>query len=257
MVQAPVGWQCPECVRSGARQSRVIRYRPRPAASRGGLAWREAPVTIGLVVVNVIVFLISHEGSASFLDKWGLVPACVAQGGIIPACTQQGGQVYRLFTSPFLHLGFTHIGLNMLSLVVIGIPVEAALGRLRYLALYAAAALGGSVVYYLVAPPNSLAVGASGAIFGVFGAYFVVARWRGLQSRGIAGLIAINLVYGFVVPNIGWQAHIGGLVIGVALALGFVAAERKPPPVARAIEVATCVVAALVMFGAMQLPPRS
>ena len=246
MIQAPVGWQCPECVKSGARQSRVIRYRPSPAGTRAGVPWREAPVTIGLVIINVIAFLISGEGKFSFLAKWGLVPSEV-----------QSGQIYRLFTSPFLHVSVAHIGLNMLSLVLVGCQVEVAIGRVRYVVLYLASAMGGSVLTYLIAPPNEIGVGASGAIFGVFGAYFIVARARGLQTGGIAGLIAFNLIYGFVVPDIGWQAHIGGLIVGAAVSFGYVMAERRPASTARALEVATCVAVAVVLFGVMQLPART
>ena len=246
MIQAPVGWQCPECVRSGARQSRFIQYRPAPAGAIGsGFSWRAAPVTVGLVVINAIVFLASGEGSIRVLDRWGLVPYYV-----------QHGQTYRLFTSPFLHVSVIHIGLNMLALVIVGIPVEGAIGWLRYLVLYLAAAMGGSVLYYLIGPAVVPAVGASGAIFGVFGAYFVIARRRRLQTGGIAAIIAINLVYGFIVPNIGWQAHIGGLVVGVAMAFGFLLAEHRPQTVARGMEVATCVVVAVVLLGLMQLPAR-
>jgi membrane associated rhomboid family serine protease len=249
MIQAPVGWQCPECVRAGARRSRVTSYRPGAPGRAGGIGainLRGAYATIALVAVNVVVFVATGFGDNASLDKYGLVPVYVQQG-----------QLYRLFTSPFLHLSITHIGLNMLSLVIIGPPVEAAVGRTRYLLLYAGAAMGGSVCYYLIAPSVSLAVGASGAIFGVFGAYFVIARWRGLQTGGIVALIAINLVFGFVEPNIGWQAHLGGLVIGAAMALGFVLAERRPPVTARALEVATCVAVSVVLLGLMQLPART
>lgn len=259
MIQAPVGWQCPECVKAGSRQSPFIRYRPAPAGTVGArLSWRSAPVTVGLVVVNVIAFLVSRAGNVSVLAQWGLVPACV-QGGqtVVPACIQpQGGQVYRLFTAPFLHVSVTHIALNMLSLVIVGIPVENAIGRVRYLVLYLAAALGGSVLTYLIAVPNQIGVGASGAIFGVFGAYFVIARRRRLRTGGIAAMIAINLVYGFIAPNIGWQAHVGGLVVGVAVALGFALAEHRPRLQARGIELATCAVVAVVLFGLMQFSAR-
>lgn len=243
MIQAPVGWQCPDCVHAGARSAPVTRWRPRsrPAA----YDWRAAPVTIGLVVVNVIAFVASGEGRIGVLDRFGLVPYLV-----------QHGQIYRLFTNAFLHLSIPHIGLNMLSLVFVGVPVEGAIGRLRFGVLYAASALGGSVLYYLIAPPLVAAVGASGAIFGVFGAYFVLARRRGLRTGGIVAIIVINLVYGFVVPNIGWQAHVGGLIVGMAVAGGFVIAERRPRIVARAIELATSAAVAVTLFGLMQLPAR-
>ncbi len=248
MIEAPVGWQCPECVKAGAGISRVIPYRPR--AGTGGLlaggSWLDAPVTVALIVANMVVFGLSGGGKVSFLDKWGLVPAFVQQG-----------DVYRLFTAPWLHVSILHIGLNMLSLFIVGRQVEAAVGRVRYLVLYLAAALGGSVLAYLVAPPLQLGVGASGAIFGVFGAYFVVARGRGLRTGGITGLILFNLLYGFVAPNIGWQAHIGGLVVGVAVGLGYMVAERRPAMPARVIEVATCAAVAVVLLALMQLPARS
>lgn len=241
MIQASVGWQCPQCVHAGARISPGRRWRP--AARRGVFDWRAAPVTMALVAINVIAFLASGGGQLGVLYRWGLVPAAVQQG-----------QVYRLLTSAFLHVSVAHIGLNMIALVFVGVPVEAAIGRLRYVALYLASALGGSVLYYLIGPLNVVAVGASGAIFGVFGAYFVFARRRGLRTGGILAVIAINLVYGFVEPNIGWQAHIGGLAVGVAVALGFVIAERQRGPVARTIEAATCVAVAVLLFALMQLP---
>ncbi len=242
MVQAPVGWQCPGCVGAGGGRRSSYRWQPRRAPA--GIDWRAGPVTIALVVVNVAAFVASGMGNPAVLDRWGLVPYEVADG-----------QWYRLFTSPFLHVSVAHIGLNMLSLVLVGIPVEAAVGRLRYGALYAASALGGSVLFYLIGPLNEAAVGASGAIFGVFGAYFVIARRRGLRTGGIVALIALNLAFGFAVPGIGWQAHVGGLVAGLAVAGGFMVAEHRPLRQRRAVEVATCVAVAAVLVALMQVAP--
>ena len=244
MIQASVGWQCPECVKRSARTAPVTRYRFSTPGSAGTLVQR-APVTLLLIAVNVVVFIISKGGSDAFIRRWGEAPAAV-----------QLGDTYRLFTSPWIHLSIVHIGLNMLSLYVVGQPVEAAIGKVRYLLLYLGAAMGGSVAYFLLAPPTVLGVGASGAIFGVFGALFVVARKRGLQTGGIVGLIAINLIYGFVVPGIGWQAHIGGLVAGTGIAAGFLLAERWRGTQARLVETATCVAAAVVMYGLMEFPCR-
>jgi len=244
MIRASVGWQCPECVKRSARTAPVTRYRFNAPGSAGNLVQR-APVTMLLIAINVVVFIVSKGGSNVFTSKWGEVPSLV-----------QSGQTYRLFTSPWVHVSIVHIGLNMLSLYVVGQPVEAAIGKVRYLLLYLGAAMGGSVAFFLVAPTNVDGAGASGAIFGVFGALFVVARKRGLHTGGIVGLIAINLIYGFVVPGIGWQAHIGGLVAGTGIAAGFLLAERWRSTPARVVETATCVAAAVLMYGLMQFPPR-
>jgi membrane associated rhomboid family serine protease len=194
----------------------------------------------------VVVFLISKGGAVSFVEKWGEAPVEV----------QYFGKTYELFTSPWVHLSVTHIGLNMLSLFIVGPPVEAAVGRARYLVLYLGSAMGGSVAYFLIAPPQVSGAGASGAIFGIFGALFIVGRRRGLQTNGVIALIVVNLVLGFAIPGIGWQAHVGGLVAGTAMAAGFLLAERWRGAPARLVEGATCAAAALVMLGLMQFPCR-
>ena len=261
MIQASVGWQCPECVRRSAGSAPVSRHRfNAPGRRATGSLLQRAPVTLLLIAVNVVVFILSKGGSNADLTRWGDIPAAIQRlAQPIPEfsnLTLGAGQTYRLFTAPWLHVNVEHIGLNMLSLYVVGVPTEAALGKARFLVLYLAAAMGGSVFYYLVAPPVSSGVGASGAIFGIFGAFFVVARSRGMQTGGIVGLIVINLIFGFVEPNIGWQAHIGGLIVGAGVAGGFVLAERWRGKTARGVEVATCLVAAAVMYGAMQFPCR-
>ena len=101
------------------------------------------------------------------------------------------------------------------------------LGSARYLAVYLLSALGGGVFLYYLVPLNEPALGASGAVFGLFGAWFVISRRRGLDSRAILGLIVINLVLGFVVPRIAWQDHIGGLITGAVLTAAYVYAPRR------------------------------
>ena len=122
-------------------------------------------------------------------------------------------------TSAFLHYGLTHLLFNMWALYVVGPPLEIWLGRLRFCALYALSALGGSVLVYLLSDPAAATAGASGAVFGLFGASFVVGKRLNLDVRWVIGLIAINLAFTFVIPlissqNISWQGHIGGLVTG-------------------------------------------
>jgi membrane associated rhomboid family serine protease len=105
--------------------------------------------------------------------------------------------------------------------------MERQLGAVRYLAVYLLSAIGGAVSYYFLAPPGQPALGASGAIFGLFGAWFVVARRLGVDARGVVFLIVINLALGFVVPYIAWQAHVGGLVTGGVLTAAYVYAPRQ------------------------------
>jgi membrane associated rhomboid family serine protease len=154
------------------------------------------------------------------------------------------GDWYRLLTSAFLHYGVTHILFNMWALYVVGPPLEVALGRLRFIALYGLSALGGSVLVYLLSSVNAGTAGASGAVFGLFGATFVVGKRLNMDVRWVIGLIALNLVITFVIPNISWQGHIGGLVTGAAIAAAYAYAPRK----SRNLVQVAATVAILVVF---------
>jgi len=206
MVEAPVGWHCRRCVRRAARTAPVIRYRPgRPGATALG----RAPVTASVVAICIVLYVVSSS-DPTLLDQvadWG---ALVHQG-----------QWWRLFTAIFFHVDFLHIALDMVALWVIGRIVEPALGTWRYSALFLLSGLGGSVASYLLSSPLTASVGASGAIFGLFGAYFVLARRAAADTTGIIVLIAVNLAFSFAVSGISWQGHIGGLVTGLVLAAGF------------------------------------
>ena len=163
---------------------------------------------MALIGLNVLVFVLSGFGKTAVIDRYAMVPALAHQ------------EPYRLITSPFFHLNVVHIALNMFTLAIIGSPVEALLGRVRFVALYLLSAIGGSVGFYLLAPHNEGGVGASGAIFGLMGAYVVLARRKGWSTVPVVVLIVLNLVYGFVVPGVGWQAHVGGLCTGAVAAVG-------------------------------------
>jgi membrane associated rhomboid family serine protease len=217
---AAVGHQCVDCIRSGNRGSRV-------AAGRfGGRVTTNAKVTWTLVAINIACY-IAELVHPSFISD-GIM---VGQYG--PVYGVADGQWYRLITSAFLHerlgsgLGILHIAFNMWALIIVGPPLERVLGRLRFLAVYLVSALGGSVLYYLIAPATAEALGASGAIFGLFGAYFVMARRLRVDARQIMFLIVLNLVIGFIVPNIGWQAHVGGLIAGAALTAAYAYTPRQ------------------------------
>src|SRR5262249_27812459 len=152
--------------------------------------------------INVIAFVVqtaSPRVEAEFV-MWS------------PAVAQ--GELYRLLTSAFLHSGITHILFNMFALFVVGPPLEIWLGRMRFVALYLLGALGGSVLIYLFSPLNVPTLGASGAVFGLFAATFVVGRKVNVDIRWVVLMIVANLVITFTVPSISWQGHLGGLVTG-------------------------------------------
>jgi membrane associated rhomboid family serine protease len=135
----------------------------------------------------------------------------------------------------------------MWALYVVGPPLEAWLGRLRFSALYFMSALGGSVLVYLLSSLGAATAGASGAVFGLFGASFVVGRRLNLDVRWVIALIAINLVLTFLIPNISWQGHIGGLVTGAVIAAAYAYAPRK----SRNLVQAGATVAVLMLFAAL------
>ncbi len=138
-----------------------------------------------------------------------------------------------MFTAAFLHSPnfLLHIAFNMYALWILGQSLEPALGRTRFLVLYLLSALGGSVGVLLLSNPFQSVVGASGAVFGLFGALFVIQRKRGGDVRQLLILIVVNGVLGFVVPGIAWQAHLGGLLTGAAVAavLAYVPRGRRRP----------------------------
>jgi membrane associated rhomboid family serine protease len=222
---AAVGQQCVDCVREanrGAREPRTEFGGRLPSGASG------ARVTWTLVGINVLLYLavLARPSIAYNLEMIG--KASNGQGAVIGVAA---GQWYRLITSAFVAptggFGITDIAFNMWALIFVGPTLERKLGSARYLAVYLLSALGGAVFLYYLVPPNEAALGASGAIFGLFGAWFVVSRRQGLDSRGIIGLIVINLVLGFVVPHIAWQAHIGGLITGAVITAAYAYAPRS------------------------------
>jgi membrane associated rhomboid family serine protease len=205
------------------------------------------PVVLGLIIVNSAIYLWEQTRLNHNIERFGLW----ADG------VHYQHQWYRLVTSPFLHASVEHIFLNMLTLAIVGPPVEAELGRLRFLGVYLAAALGGSVCSYLLGPTNTLGVGASGAIFGVMGAYFVLARRNRWDTSAIAALIVVNLVISFASPNIDWRAHVGGLVVGAAVGYGLARTmeRRRRPAVSAAAGVAVFAAAVIPLVLLSLLPP--
>jgi membrane associated rhomboid family serine protease len=239
---AAVGHQCLDCIRSGNQGVRQ-------AAGRfGGALSSKARVTQALIVINVLLYLVQLAHSSLATD-WEIFGAARAPNGQLVGVAF--GQYYRLITSAFLpgtgSLGILDIAFNMWALLVVGPALERVLGGARYLAVYLASALGGSVLYYLLAKPYVPALGASGAIFGLFGAWFVLARRMGLDSRQVVLLIVLNLGISFAVPFIAWQAHVGGLVVGAALTAAYAYAPRQNRTLIQVV--ATAAVVALLIVG--------
>jgi membrane associated rhomboid family serine protease len=184
----------------------------------------QAPATFVLIAINVVAYLIEiTAGSGGLNGAGGSVVLDYALFG--PAVAE--GEWYRLVTAGFLHASLFHIGFNMLLLFFLGRLLEPALGTPRFLAIYFASLLAGSFGALLL-DPNALTLGASGAVFGLAGATFVIARGRGMDA--IAGeigfLIVFNLIFSFVASNISVGGHLGGLAAGVICALAIVAGER-------------------------------
>lgn len=243
MIPASVGFQCPECVSEGRKSVRPARTMYGGTVRRGGL-----DITRVLIGINVLVFLVtlsggggvisgSRSGNSDIYDRFALIPAAVAHG-----------EWYRLFTSMFLHFGFLHIAFNMWALLVIGTPLEQMLGRLRFLVLYVLAGIGGGILSFSTGQILTPAAGASGAIFGLFGAFYVIGRRRGLDTAPIVGLIAVNLVLSFTFSNIDWRGHVGGLITGAAVAFAF--AWAPTGPLRDRVQAAGCAAVAVLLAAA-------
>ncbi|MFB7494987.1 rhomboid family intramembrane serine protease [Streptomyces sp. NPDC056161] len=228
MVSASVGFQCPDCVRGGSGTGQPPAAAARPRTIAGGTVTSDPRlITKVLIGLNLALFLVQQAVGDSFTNRLELIgQAYVPVLGSVEGIAE--GQYYRLLTAMFLHASVVHILFNMLSLWWIGGPLEAALGRARYVALYFVSGLAGSALSYLLAAPNQPSLGASGAIFGLFGATAVLLRRLNYDMRPVIALLVINLIFTFSPGfNIAWQAHIGGLVAGVITGYAMVHAPRK------------------------------
>ena len=216
MTPTPVGMRCPECAN---QRTKVVRE----VGQEEG--WRRAPATFALIAINVIVYLI-QIGSGSGGFSGGEITQFMIDFGLFGPFVAEG-EWYRLVTGGFLHAGLIHLGFNMFLLYMLGGLLEPSLGTPRFLVLYFASLLAGAFGA-LVVEPNTLTVGASGAVFGLAGAVFIIARGRGMNALAgeIGLLILFNLIFSFVVPRISIGGHIGGLIGGVLCALVIVAGEK-------------------------------
>jgi membrane associated rhomboid family serine protease len=229
MIPAPVGFRCPECVReqnAGASRARVVtRGQIRSRWGAGGLAAKATPGTRVLVGVNVAFFLFEIVLSAGMVFGSGVSTRSLSSmGALVPARVALDHEYWRLLTSMFLHAGIFHLLFNMWALWVVGSFLERVMGTLRFVLLYFVSGLAGSVLVLIAGPEMIPTVGASGAIFGVFGATFAwayLSRGRDMMAdqmvRSMGIILVLNLAITFVgSAYISWQAHVGGLLGGLA-----------------------------------------
>ncbi|MFG1708498.1 rhomboid family intramembrane serine protease [Nonomuraea sp. M3C6] len=219
MRDAAVGFQCPECVAKGNHGIRQAR------STFGGNVVRTPYVTWTILGLVVLVFGGQLLTSGVLTGALAMQPLAVALG-----------QYYRLITSAFVHSTDgslpLHILFNGWAIYVIGPYLERAFGHLRYAAVYVLSAIGGSVLSLWLDPLGTPTVGASGAVFGLFGAVFVVGRRLNMDVRGITAVIGLNLAITFVLPaisglRISWTGHVGGLVTGTLLAVALAYAPKS------------------------------
>ena len=218
MVFAPVGIRCPDHSGQAQGARRVVKQVQRRTSRNPGI------VTMTLIAINVGIYLLQLAGGASINANSGWI---YEHGALFIEAIDSGGQLvglahgewWRLLTAAFLHYGPIHLGLNMLAIWWIGRPLEDWLGPVRYVLLYVVAGLAGSAGA-LIANPNAITVGASGAIFGILGAAIVLERQQTYVLGGSAiTLLVVNLAFTFAVPGISIGGHLGGLAGGALVIL--------------------------------------
>lgn len=226
MHQASVGFHCPECTKQGAQK-----------VYRGAAAFTTRPIaTQVLIVVNVAIYIgtILTQNRVGWTNGGQLLWAggrgtggLMADGGLVGPLIPD--EPWRLLTSGFLHFSPIHVGLNMWVLWILGRFLEPALGRSRFLALYFASLLGGSLGAALL--DQGVTAGASGAIFGLMGAAVLLARDNkiDLMRSGLLPTVGLNLLLTFLIPGISIGGHIGGLVVGGLAGLVLVEGAKRIP----------------------------
>ncbi len=237
MTTTPVGMRCPDCA---GRKQQVHTMRSLHA---------DPTATYVLIAINVLLFLGAGAGGSILTGGGGGGSQVFNDLALWGPAIDLGHDYWRLITAGFLHSGLLHIGFNMYILYWLGTMLEPSLGHARFLALYFASLLAGSFGALLLSP-NSVTVGASGAVFGLMGAAFVMQRARGIDpmQSGIGPVILFNLAISFIIPNISIGGHLGGLVGGVLAALAMEQLGRTRRGLV--LQIAACVVVGLVAAAA-------
>ena len=232
MTSTPVGMRCPDCAGEKQRVHTMRSMHVDPIA------------TYVLIAVNVLMFLGAGSGGG-FLTGSGSGGSRVFFDFALFGPLVDDGEYWRLVTYGFLHSGLLHIGFNMYILYWLGTMLEPSLGHVRFVALYVASLLAGAFGALLL-KPEAATVGASGAVFGLMAAAFVMQRARGIDPMrsGIAPIILLNLALGFVIPNVSVGGHVGGLVGGAIAAFAMDKLSARSRGVV--LPVVACVVVGVV-----------
>ncbi len=222
--QASVGFQCVECVREGQKDQPAARTR-----FGGVVRGSDGVVTKVILGLNIAIFVLGMLSPAliqwmQLVGRIGFADQIGQAGGVA------GGEVWRLITSVFVHVQIWHLAVNMFTLWILGPPLERLLGRARFTALYLVAGLTGSAVAYAFTDPRVGVVGASGALFGLFGATVMLSRKMKADMSWFLGTLAINVVINVLFARfLSWQGHLGGFIGGLLLgaALAYAPRERR------------------------------
>jgi len=240
MTFGPVGIRCPDHSGKARGAAKVVQNVQRTTGRNQGI------VTTTLIGINVGIYLLQLAGGASINANSGWI---FEHGALYGPLVAQGDW-YRLLTAAFLHYGPIHLGMNMLALWWIGRPLEAYLGSVRYLMLYLVSGLAGSAGA-LIASPNGITVGASGAIFGILGAAIVLERQGNYVLGGSAlTLLIVNIAFTFAVPGISIGGHLGGLAAG---ALSILVLSRFGKGSAAYSRIDVLSIASLIAIGALSV----
>lgn len=231
MVPGAVGFQCPECVARGHRETRQLQL-----PYGGSRVGNPRATSGGLIAVNLVVFvavLLTGGAFGALYNLLALVPeglcpvgdrilltdaaGCAAEGySWVPGVAT--GAPWQVITAGFTHATPWHVLFNMLVAWLLGPTIEQVFGRARYLAVYGVALLGGSAGVMLLSPEYSSSVGASGAIYGLMGALLLIAVKHRGDVRGILFWLGLNIVLSFTWSGVSWEGHLGGLFGGAATA---------------------------------------
>ena len=179
--------------------------------------------TTGLITL-ICGFYLLEMFNPALQEKLFLINRAILSDGAVHGVGQ--GEWYRIFTVALVHSGLTHLGFNMWALYILGSPIEQAFGKVRFFTIFIVSLIAGSLTSLALAPENMPSVGASGAIFGLFGAFAIVGKRIGADVRSILVLIGINFALDFILPNIDWHAHLGGLIGGTLTALVILRKKR-------------------------------
>ena len=243
---APVGQHCLACMK-GAAPSAKTQVARNVRSTKGHLKALAAPVTTALVAINAVVFVLGYAQTQSNLTAGR--GNDIVRRLILWAPDVAHGQWYRLITAGFLHQAIWHIGMNMLALWRIGSIWEQRLGPWRYLGVYMAALLGGSLSVMMLAPQNPV-LGASGAIYGFLGMEFIAYRQRKIpiSKSPLAQVLAINFVLSLVL-RVSIMGHLGGFILGAIVGGIFVNPKRRNTNASKDVLLITGICVVLFLAG--------